>query len=128
MEQKQKIIDYWQKTAENDYKIMLSLYRLKHYSYCLFFGHIVLEKILKALVVKNTNEQAPKIHDLVRLQDLAGLGFENSKVILLKEINEFNLATRYPDYKFNFYKKCDARFAKKYLKIIKDLMFGSVLK
>jgi len=97
-----ELVKYWQKTAEKDYQVMLGLYRLKHYSYCLFFGHIILEKILKALVVKNTNEHAPKIHDLVRLQDLAGLNLEYKKVILLKEINEFNLLSRYPDYKLSF--------------------------
>ncbi|PIZ01270.1 DNA-binding protein, partial [bacterium (Candidatus Gribaldobacteria) CG_4_10_14_0_8_um_filter_33_9] len=62
-----KIVEYWRKTAEYDYKTMVFLFKGKEYSNSLFFGHIVLEKILKALVVQRTKEQAPYIHDLVRL-------------------------------------------------------------
>ena len=46
-----KIVEYWRKTAEYDYKTMVFLFKGKEYSNSLFFGHIVLEKILKALVV-----------------------------------------------------------------------------
>ena len=64
-------IEYWKKTAERDYDTMLGLFKIKRYPESLFFGHIVLEKILKGLVVKETGEQAPYIHDLVRLAELA---------------------------------------------------------
>jgi hypothetical protein len=42
-----KVIKYWQKTAEHDYEVMLYLFKGKKYSESLFFGHIILEKILK---------------------------------------------------------------------------------
>lgn len=72
MEQKE-LVKYWLKTAEHDYETMVGLYRIKRYADCLFFGHIVLEKVLKALVVQTTKKQAPRIHDLVRLQEKAKL-------------------------------------------------------
>ena len=53
-------VEYWRKTAEHDYGTMQALYRGKQYSNSLFFGHIVLEKLLKGLVVKETGEQAPE--------------------------------------------------------------------
>ncbi|MDO8509943.1 MAG: HEPN domain-containing protein [bacterium] len=114
-------IVYWAETANHDYDTMLGLFRIKRYSDCLFFGHIVLEKILKALVVQCTNDHSPKIHDLVRLQELAGVALNDDSVGILKEINNFNLATRYPDYKLNFYKKCDKDFSKEYLEKIKKI-------
>jgi HEPN domain-containing protein len=42
--QVKKIVDYWRKTAEHDYKTMLCLFKGKRYSDALFFGHIILEK------------------------------------------------------------------------------------
>lgn len=109
---------YWQKIAEHDYKIMVGLLKNKYYSGCLFFGHIVLEKILKAFVVLETKEQAPYTHDLVRLQELANLKLDEDTVRLLKEINNFNIKSRYPDYKLKFYKLCDKEFTKEYFEKI----------
>lgn len=57
-EDKQKLVDYWRKTAKHDFEIMKSLFKTKHYDASLFFGHIVLEKILKALIVKNIGERS----------------------------------------------------------------------
>jgi hypothetical protein len=54
-----KIIDYWKKTAQHDYEAMNDFFKIKRYVEALFFGHIVLEKILKAHVVKQTGIHAP---------------------------------------------------------------------
>lgn len=118
-----KIMNYWFKTAEHDFETMLGLYRIKRYSDCLFFGHIVLEKILKALVVSAINEHAPRLHDLVRLSILAKINLTKKQTMFLKEVNDFNIATRYPDVKLNFYKKCTPKFTKGYLDEIKSIYF-----
>jgi HEPN domain-containing protein len=68
-----KMVKYWQVTAAHDYETMLALFQSKRYSDSLFYGHIVLEKILKAHAVNATKKEAPKIHDLVRLQELADI-------------------------------------------------------
>lgn len=116
-----EIATYWQKTAEHDYEIMVGLLENKYYSGCLFFGHIVLEKILKAFVVLETEKQAPYIHDLVRLQEIANLKLGEDIVRLLKEINNFNIKSRYPDYKMQFYKLCTKEFTKEYFEKIVEL-------
>lgn len=117
----EELTRYWLKTAKHDYDTMVGLYRIKRYSDCLFYGHIVLEKTLKALVVKNTREPAPFIHDLVRLQDIAKLDLSEESIDLLDQINEFNIRTRYPEYKLDFYKKCTAVYTKKYFEKIKEV-------
>jgi len=106
----EKIAGYWKKTAQHDYKTMMGLFEIKRYSDCLFFGHIVLEKILKGLVAKNTGKEAPYIHDLVRLQELAKMQLEKDDLKFLKEVNNFNIRVRYPDYKLRFYKICTKEF------------------
>ncbi len=66
---------------------------------CLFFTHLAMEKALKARVVAHTNEHAPKIHNLVRLANLAEITLTESETTLLFEFNQYCMAGRYPDAK-----------------------------
>lgn len=113
-------IEYWESSAEHDYETMLGLFRIKRYSDSLFFGHIVTEKILKALVVKKTGKQAPRIHNLVVLADLAGLNLSREEKEFLAIANRFNMRTRYPDAKLNFYQLCTQDYTEKNLNKIKQ--------
>jgi HEPN domain-containing protein len=121
-QEKNKIIDYWKKTAKHDHDTMIALFEKERYSDSLFFGHIVLEKIIKGIVVKHTGEQAPYIHDLVRLIELTDLDLTKEEVLLLNRINTFNIRARYPDYKLSFYKTYqDKEKTEKYLNQIKKI-------
>lgn len=115
-----KLVEYWLTTSEHDYKTMLLLFKGKRYSDSLFYGHIVLEKILKALVVQNIKNEAPKIHDLVELAKRAKLELLDDELEYLKIVNRFNMRTRYPDVKFNFYKMCDLKYTKTHIEKIKN--------
>ena len=113
--------DYWLDGANHDYDIYLSLKKSKKCTGALFFGHIVLEKLFKALVVSKSKEYAPKTHDLAYLSVLAKLDLSKDDLLLLKQINTFNLNTRYPDDRNNFYKICTVSFATKYYKEIEKI-------
>jgi HEPN domain-containing protein len=63
----------------------------------LFFLHLALEKLLKALVCRQTQDLAPRTHNLIRLAELAGVSLDETQVHTLSEINAFNLEGRYPD-------------------------------
>lgn len=115
-----KIIEYWHITAKHDYETMLLLFKGKRYSDSLFFGHIVLEKVLKGMAVKETEKEAPYVHDLIRLVKIAKYNLPEEEMNLLDAVNKFNIKARYPEYKFHFYKQCDGEYAKNYIdKIIK---------
>jgi len=86
-----KIIEYWEITAKHDYETMLCLFKGKRYSDSLFFGHIVLEKILKGMVVKETEKEAPYIHNLAELAKLAKCGLIEEEMNLLDAANKFNI-------------------------------------
>ena len=117
-----KLVKYWLKTAENDYRTMLSLYKSKHFSNSLFFGHIVIEKVLKAHSVKEKNKQAPYTHDLpILFKSLKSLQLEESEIKLLDDINRFNIRARYPDIKFKFYELCTPKYTKQHILKIKKL-------
>lgn len=61
---KDKIFNYWKDSSENDYLTMTNLYKSKDYHWSLFIGHLVIEKLLKAEIVKKQNRHAPFTHDL----------------------------------------------------------------
>jgi HEPN domain-containing protein len=60
-------------------------------------AHLALEKVLKAQVVRRTGELAPRIHNLVRLAELAQIQLSPDQMDLLADMNVFNLEGRYPE-------------------------------
>jgi len=110
----QKLIDYWINSAEDDIKTVEALWESRRYHHCLFFCHLVVEKALKALVVKHTGEQALPIHDLLLLARYAGLELPPQRRDELSEINAFNVRARYDDYKLAFYKKATRDYTQKW--------------
>ncbi len=119
---KQDYIKYWLKTSEDDLSSMESTFNVGNYDWALFIGHLSLEKILKALWVKNNESDIPpKTHNLKKIADEAKYPATEGEALLLLEINDFNLEARYPDYKFDFHKKCTKEFAENYITKIKEL-------
>ena len=117
----EKIIKYWKKSAEKDFKTAEGLFNLKHYAPCLFFCHLSLEKLLKGLVVKDIKTHAPYIHELDKLAENIHLDFNKEQMEQLKIIATFNIRARYDDLKHSFYKKCTKKYTEKYFKISKNL-------
>lgn len=91
------------------------LYDAKDYSWSLFIGHIVLERLLKASVVKEIQNHAPYTHDLTKLAKLSKLDFSEEHLDWLDTISTFNLNARYDTYKEAFYRKCTADFTSEWI-------------
>lgn len=100
---------------------MNGLFKIKRYSDSLFYGHIVLEKILKAHVVHKIKKQSEYTHNLVKLMHEAGINLSESEQDILDIVNDFNIRARYPDEKLRFYKQCTKKYSEYYLKQIKSL-------
>jgi len=101
---------------------VILIYKSKRYSDCLFFCHLGLECLLKALIVKITNKPSPYAHDLERLAELAKLEIDAEVKKYLQTITKFNLESRYPEFKFRFYKSIDKKYCDKYFNITKKLI------
>ena len=113
-----KTIKFWAEGAIYDLETGKSLLESKRYPYALFFGHLALEKILKAFAVKATAEHAPFTHSLTFLASKTGIDIPESILDKLAEYTEFHLESRYPDEKKDFYQKCTEEFAcKKFAEI-----------
>ena len=63
----------------------------------LFFAHLALEKILKAIVCKQSQDLAPRLHNLSRLAELAALTLDTGKMEIIAEMNAFHIEGRYPE-------------------------------
>lgn len=108
------LVDYWVKSSKEKLKTMKSLYKDSRYVDCLFFGHLVLEKILKALVVQETRNNAPYTHSLLHLAKIAKIELTKEELEFLEEVDRFHINSRYPDPKLNFYKSCTQAYTEKY--------------
>ncbi len=117
----EKTIGYWLESAAYDLETGKTLLRSKKYPYALFFGHLAVEKVLKALVVKQTGDHAPFTHSLVMLAGKSALEIPEAMVDLLAEFMEFHTEARYPDAKMDFYQKCKKEFAQEKFKEIKEV-------
>jgi HEPN domain-containing protein len=117
----EKIYNHWITVADKDFSTMMNLYNSKDYHWALFVGHIVIERLMKAVVVKNTKANAPFTHDLRRLSKLSQIEFEDQHIIWLDTITAFNINARYDSYKQAFYKKCTPDFTSEWVTNIKEL-------
>jgi len=119
---KQQYIDYWINTAEDDWGSVEWLFKGKKYLQCLFWAHLTLEKLAKALWVKNhTQNTPPKIHNLIWLLKQSNIDLGEENMNFLVNFNNFQLSTRYPDYLNKIYKVCSKRFTENQLNKVKNI-------
>lgn len=116
-----KTIRYWKESAYYDLETADSLFQSQKYPYALFFGHLALEKLLKAIVVKATQEHAPFTHSLTLLASKTSIDFPENILEQLARFMEFHFEARYPDDKKKFYKKCTENFTSQNLSNIKEV-------
>jgi HEPN domain-containing protein len=117
----EKIVNHWISRSDHDFETMLHLFESKDYHWSLFIGHLVIERLLKAAIVKVIFNHAPLSHDLRKLANLTDINFNDEHKRFLDTITTFNLNARYDDYKLGFYKKCTSAFTEKWITNIKEL-------
>ncbi len=107
---KQEHIEYWLATADHDYESAQDFFQTGRYDWCLLAVHLMIEKLLKAFWVRDSEEPVPYIHKLPKLAKGTLLNLSNEQIQFLQVIETFNILTRYPDYKLAFYKRCTKEF------------------
>jgi HEPN domain-containing protein len=88
---------YWRDGAREDWVVAQDLIAQGRVRHALFFAHLALEKILKAHVCRQTNDLAPRMHNLIRLAEIGNVHPGQNYEDVLAEMNAFNLEGRYPD-------------------------------
>jgi HEPN domain-containing protein len=117
----EKTVVYFTESADEDFAVAKQLFRSKNYGHCLFFCHLAIEKLFKAIIVLKTQEPPEYTHFLVRLAEQAGVPVNESQVAELKVITKFNISGRYDDEKREFHKLATPSYTQKYLTITEEL-------
>lgn len=118
----EEFTEYWHDTAINDWKTAKFLWDSKRYDACLFYCHLVLEKLLKGLIVQTTKTPAPYMHDLVELLSKTKINADEKIINNLAIFTGFNIRCRYPKDKLAFYKLCNRKFSEPYFKEAEKLV------
>ena len=121
---KEELINFWFESAENDLDTMRLLYKNKKNTWSLFIGHLVVEKLLKGLIIRNNSDVliVPKIHNLILLSQKAKLVVPNKIKEKIQGINTFNISARYDDYKKTFEEKCTDSYTKNQINNIEEVV------
>ena len=115
------MISYWVSSSDKDYKVMVDLFKNGHYTWALFIGHLVIEKLLKAIYSQQYLKNPPLIHDLLRLAEKCGFDLDDEQKDILDTVTTFNIQARYDDYKLEFFNKCTKNFTEKWIRSIEEL-------
>jgi len=117
---KSLLIKYWINSSDTDFKTMEDMFHTKNNHWALFMGHLVIEKLAKALYVKQKADYPPLLHDLRRILEKSGIEIDTDQRIILDTITRFNINARYDDYKNSFYKLCTDNFTQEWIVKIKE--------
>jgi HEPN domain-containing protein len=87
----------WIRRAEYDLGSARALLASKRNLHALFFCQQAIEKALKGMIQAKTGKFPPRIHNLPRLAELAGVCDDADRMELLSEFSTFYIESRYPD-------------------------------
>ena len=108
--------EYWLKGTEMDFELAKRLFKLKYYVYSLYFCHLALEKALKSQVVRVTGKTPPLIHNLLTLASISKIEITKNQENFLKQMNRYQIETRYPDAKYSIYQVATRKLTGEMLK------------
>jgi HEPN domain-containing protein len=87
----------WAEQGRYDLDTADAMFNAGRYLYVLFCCQQAVEKTIKALIVQRTNQLPPRIHQLARLAEVAGLVVDEGQMEFLRELSTYYIPTRYPE-------------------------------
>jgi len=93
-----KQIDYWHNSAENDIETAAILITSNKFIEGMFFCHLSIEKIIKALIVKKTENIPVRSHDLFYLIGIAEIEIIEEQSDFIQILMKYQLEGRYPEF------------------------------
>ena len=87
----------WAERAQYDLDTADAMFKAGRYLYVLFCCQQAVEKALKAVIVEKTGELPPRIHNLLRLAETAGIESSEERIDLLTKLSGYYIKSRYPE-------------------------------
>ena len=91
------VVERWADQARYDLDTARAMMNSGRYLYVLFCCQQTVEKMIKAIIAKQSNEFPPRIHALIRLAEAAELELTDEHAQLLRELSNYYIQTRYPE-------------------------------
>lgn len=92
-------VEHWLDIAEYDLETAAAMQNSGRYLYTVFMCQQALEKLLKAIYIKQRGEEAPYTHNLLYLVDLLDLSPQTEYLQTMAALNTYYIQGRYPAYK-----------------------------
>jgi HEPN domain-containing protein len=120
---KEEHVLYWSKQVDADFDCANVLYLANHFAQSLFWAHLALEKLSKALWVKNNEGNTPPfVHNLLRLITQTKEQFSEDQLQFINEMNIFQIKGRYPDYAESLEETITKEVCEEYLTKTKEMI------
>ena len=111
----------WRESAKRNLETAKEMMALNHRDWALFVGQLSLEKLLKGIIAKQSDDAPPYIHNLVRLSDIAHIRLNQTQKDQLATISRFNVEARYDSIKEELYKMATPAYVKEWIGIIEEM-------
>src|ERR1017187_2638032 len=94
----QEHIEFLINQADEDLGVTEAIQAAGYYGQALFWGHLVLEKMCKALYLQNNNRMDyPYIHNLLVLLNKSNVDINEEQIAFYSDMNSFQAKGRYAD-------------------------------
>ena len=108
--------------AKYDLMTAKDMFKAGRYIYTVYMCHLAIEKALKAIINVSTGKTPPKVHNLIRLLQLASVNLNKEQREFLATINTAAITTRYPEELKIALEKFNRTIANDYLVKSKDVI------
>lgn len=90
--------------------------KAKRYLYVVFMCQQSIEKLIKAVILKDTKETPPYSHRLLMLMKMTKLETSQEQLDFLELLTQYYIAARYPEYKQSLARKLDQKKCRDFYK------------
>ena len=89
--------EQWAEQARYDLETARAMLQSERYLYVLFCCQQAVEKMLKAVIAQRTGQCPPRLHNLLRLAENAGVELDQSHTVLMEDLTRYYIQSRYPE-------------------------------
>jgi len=93
----ESIPEQWAEQARYDLETARAMLAGERYLYVLFCCQQAVEKMLKAVIAERSGQCPPRLHNLLRLAEHAGVKLDQSQTVLMEDLSRYYIQSRYPE-------------------------------
>ena len=113
-----KEVKNWVNLSDYDLETAIAMFQTNRYIYVAFMCQQCIEKLLKAIYIKNTKETPPYTHNLIRLSELTKI----EKLYSIIELNVYYINARYSEELDKIKKRLNKKKADELLKNTQNIV------